>query len=147
MIILFEGLDGAGKDTLHRAFQELTNHRYLGMVRSFPSMVALARYYRRPDWWVQSYLHDGRIFFKEFEHLLVMVVASPACIARRLAKRREKINSSSHKILGLLQQAASELGVQHTWVADTTRASTSNLAQQLLSEVQAITREKNQCKN
>ncbi len=97
MIVIFEGPDGAGKDTLRRAFEKANDYVHICAVRFFISDIVYADYFKRPMFSnlsiYEKFAKKAQAFFNDNDVLVVYVTADKKVIYKRITDRGEKIES------------------------------------------------------
>src|SRR3990167_4476799 len=105
MLLIYEGPDGAGKDTLRKAFDRETNYVHTCVVRMFLSNIVYARYYHRKL--PIGYLTMVRKFMHDYVPLIVLVIAEPKVLNARVMMRGENLASTPlpNKIIQFYSEA------------------------------------------
>ena len=97
MIVIFEGPDGGGKDTVRRAFEKNNGFEHVCTTRLFFSDIVYADYYDRPlfsDVGAFKKFIDGiKLFMEKFNVLIVYVTANKDVIYNRIKDRGERIDN------------------------------------------------------
>lgn len=128
MIIMFEGPDAAGKDTLRREFEKGNNYKHTCITRAFLSQMVYAQYYRRElctdiDQWLK-YGAMVRKFFKDFKAVLVIVDADSSLLKSRILARGEnpldgpdsdKQSRMFHGLMWSLKLESQSILIDTTW--------------------------------
>lgn len=87
--IIFEGLDGSGKDYLRLGFSEATKHRYVCVTRMFISSIVYAELFKRTS---ETHAHFSMLikFMSEFKPCVVYCDAADAVLDSRILARGEE---------------------------------------------------------
>lgn len=86
--IIFEGLDGSGKDYLRLAFSEYTQHKHVCVTRMFFSSVVYSILYGRSGDYMQ-HVRLAKKFVEQFKPLVVYCDAKDFTLRKRIEERGE----------------------------------------------------------
>lgn len=148
MIILLEGPDGSGKDTLRAEFDRLTNYAHVCIVRAFLSNMVYAKYYGRPEWTNKRKL---QVLCREFDSflqlwpVLVLLTAEPEVLDARVLAKGERLEDGPNSVVAsamyrsLSLSARIQLG-ERVIELDSGRRSARTLARILQRKVEVLKR-------
>ena len=93
MIVVFEGADASGKDTLRKAFERATDYVFPCITRLHPSILVFASYFRRANWVVDErrdkLLREAKEFYEKNDVVYVWLTVTPDTSATRMLRRGE----------------------------------------------------------
>lgn len=107
MIVIFEGPDGGGKDTIRREFERNNDYEHICVVRMFFSDIVYADYFQRPMFTdvkkYNAFAESVKKFMREHDVLIVYATAQKKVIYKRIKDRGERLEKQPKldKIEGL----------------------------------------------
>jgi thymidylate kinase len=140
MIVIFEGPDGAGKDTLRKAFEKANNYKHTCVTRFFLSQLVYAWYYQRPLYtdpkkW-RTYCRLVKKFVDTFDAVFVLVIASPNILIERISARGENPAEGPDAIeaIRMFRTLINIIGIEDRTIIINTSAASIDLCRKVLQE-------------